>query len=151
VIRLIAGVLAALPSLAALAAADRVWITQTSDDGAVLMLASPEASDDILFILSCNNIEKSAGMTVFVEIAGTKVEEPVTIELLAESAKHTVEGHISTDELAGFNYADAKDMDLKPVIAVLSAEGPATVKAGQTVTTLPDKGRAAELANAERG
>jgi hypothetical protein len=47
-------------------------------------------------------------MTVYVDIAGTKVGDPVAIELKRGDAKLSVPGKIATDEMSGFLFAEAK-------------------------------------------
>jgi hypothetical protein len=100
-----------------------------------------------VFNLICRNNDKKTGMTVYVDIEGTRVGEPVAIELAAGLSKLSIEGNISTDEMSGFHFAEAAGFKIKPVIALLEGNGPVKVTTGKVVTTLPEKGRAAELAN----
>jgi hypothetical protein len=48
-------------------------------------------------------------MTVYVDIAGTKVGDPVAIELKRGDAKLSVPGKIATDEMSGFLFATLPD------------------------------------------
>ncbi len=85
-------------------------------------------------------------MTVYMDIEGAKVGQPVTIELAAGATKVSVRGTTTTDEMSGFIFAEAKTFPMKPVIAVLNEKGPVTVKIGKTATVLPEPDRATELA-----
>jgi hypothetical protein len=86
--------------------------------------------------------DKSSNMTVYVDIAGTKVSDPVVIDLSAGDATLEVPGKIGTDEMNGFLFAEAQGIAIKPVVQFLGTEGPITVKTGSVETTLPADGRA---------
>jgi hypothetical protein len=120
------------------------WISDYGDGIAYLSYAVPE-SDDFVFGLNCSNNDKATWMTVYVDIEGTRVGDPVTIEFVQGVSKFSVEGKIATDETSGFHFAEATGFKIKPVIALLRAKGDATVTTGKVVTKLPEKGRAAEL------
>jgi hypothetical protein len=122
------------------------WGYSDNEDGPSLVLGSTETTEDYVFLLSCSNADKSAEMTVYVDIEGAKVDQPVTIELTRGDAKASVKGTTTTDEMSGFIFAEAKDFPVKPVIAVLDGKGPVTVVTGKTVTVLPEEGRAPEFA-----
>ena len=47
----------------------------------------------------------------------------------------------------GFHFAVAENFKIKPLIALLVEKGVVILKTGGVVTELPEKGRAAELAN----
>jgi hypothetical protein len=85
-------------------------------------------------------------MTVYVDIEGAKVGEPVTIELARDGSKASIEGKTATDEMSGFVFAQADGFPVKPVIAVLDGKGPVIVTTGKTKTVLPEEDRAEELA-----
>lgn len=70
----------------------------------------------------------------------------MTIEFAAGAAKVLLKGKIATDEMSGFHFAEAKDFKIKHVIEVLKEVGPVTAKTGELVTALPEKGRAAGVA-----
>jgi hypothetical protein len=122
------------------------WGYSDNVDGPSLVLGSTETTEDFVFLFSCSNADKSAEMTVYVDIEGAKVDQPVKIELTRDGAKASVKGTTMTDEMSGFIFAEAKDFPVKPVIAVLDGKGPVTVVTGKTVTVLPEEGRADELA-----
>ena len=48
-------------------------------------------------------------MTVYVDIEGAKIGQPVTIELTRDGAEASVKGTTTTDEMSGFIFAQAKD------------------------------------------
>jgi hypothetical protein len=128
-----------------------VWMNGVDDGNALLTYGSAETGEDYVFSLFCNNRDKDAAMTVYVDIAGTEVGQPLTIELGAGSAKVSVKGEVATDEMSGFHFAEAKDFKVKPLIALFKEMGPAMAETGKLVTTLPEKGRATALAEFEKG
>ena len=123
------------------------WMSENGDGNASLVYGSPETAEDLVFILICRNGDKLTELTVYVDIAGTEVGEKVDIELEAGDAKLVIGGAVSTDEMGGFHFAVAEKFKIKPVVALLEEKGKVTVKTGDVVTTLPETGRAAELAN----
>ena len=122
------------------------WIGGSGEGNVGVGYGSPETAEDQLFWLNCRNKEKASNMTVYVDIEGAKVGQPITIEFSAAAATASVKGKTATDEMSGFIFAEAIQFPVKPIIKVLKAKGPVTIKTGKTVTTLPEKGRAAELA-----
>jgi hypothetical protein len=122
------------------------WMGGLGDGNALLTYGSTETGEDYVFNLVCRNKDKSTETTLYVDIAGTKVGQPITIELAAGAAKVSLAGKIATDEMSGFHFAEAKNFKVKPVIALLNEKGPVTAKTGKLVTTLPDKGRADQAA-----
>jgi hypothetical protein len=131
--------------LAAEAFAGYAWGFSDNEDGPSLVLGSTETTEDFVFLLSCSNVDKTAEMTVYVDIEGAKVDQTVTIDLMRDGAKASVKGKTTTDEMNGFIFAEAKKFPVKPVIAVLDGKGPVTVMINKTETVLPEEGRADEL------
>lgn len=117
------------------------WMTDHGDGDAWLVYGSPETGEDYIFSLICPGNAKATGMTVYVDIAGTKVGDPVVIAFSAGSAKLSIRGKIATDAMSGFLFAEAAGFKIKPVIAALRGTGPVTVNTGDVVTTLPEAGR----------
>jgi hypothetical protein len=144
---LAAGLVAApLPLSAAEDDSGYAWMGGSGGDNALLTYGSPETGEDYVFNLICGNKDKSTEATLYVDIAGTEVGQPVVIELAAGAAKVSLKGRIATDEMSGFHFAEAKGFKVKPVVAVLQQKGPVSAKTGELVTTLPEKGRAAGVA-----
>jgi hypothetical protein len=123
------------------------WMSESGDGSASLVYGSPETAEDLVFILTCRNEDKAAGLTVYVDIPDTEVADPVDIGLAAGEAKLTIGGAIDTDEMSGFHFAVAEDFKIKPLVALLKEKGEVTVTTGSVVTKLPEKGREKELAN----
>lgn len=117
------------------------WIAGGDEGNAYLTYGSTETGEDYLFNVFCG-ADKSSNMTVYVDIAGTKVSDPVVIDLSAGDATLEVPGKIGTDEMNGFLFAEAQGIAIKPVVQFLGTEGPITVKTGSVETTLPADGRA---------
>jgi hypothetical protein len=121
------------------------WMSGSGDGNASLVYGSAETAEDWLFALDCRGKEKATQATLYVDIEGTEIGQKVTIELSAGNAKLSLDGKIATDEMSGFHFAEARRFKIKPVIALLKEKGPVTVKTGGIVSSLPEKGRAAEL------
>jgi hypothetical protein len=140
-------VLAGVPAARATEAFEGyAWGYSDNEDGPSLVLGSTETTEDYVFLLICNNADKAAEMTVYVDIPDAKIGQPVTIELSRDTAKTSVKGRTATDEMSGFIFAEAKKFPIKPVIALLDGKGAVTVTTGKAVTVLPEEGRGAELA-----
>jgi hypothetical protein len=122
------------------------WMGGSNEGAASFVYGSPETVEDQLFWLSCEPEKKSTEMTVYDDVAGTKVGQPIAIDMSAGAAKTSVQGKIATDGMSGFFFPEAKGFKVKPVIEVLKAKGPLTVKTGKLTTILPEKGRSEALA-----
>ena len=116
------------------------WMTGYGDGDASLVYGSPETGEDYVFNVFCRGNDKATGMTVYVDIAGTKVGDPVDIS--SGTAKLAVPGHIVTDEMSGFLFAEAEGFTINPVAGLLGGKGPISVTTGSVVTALPEAGRA---------
>lgn len=114
------------------------WMTNAGQITAALVYGSTETAEDYAFALSCNNKRKLSHMTVYEDIAGAKVGEPLTIEIGVGTAKVEIEGETATDEMSGV----AKKIAVKPVVAALQGPGPTIIKMSKVTMTLPEKGRA---------
>jgi hypothetical protein len=143
----LAGAAGALPA-ASLARTEEelIWTEKSSDNLTSLAYGSLDPAKNPLFMLSCFNGMSIAVLDVHHEVTGTKPGEPLTIELSAGTASSPVKGEAARDEESGATFAEASDIQVKPVLAVLRAEGPLTVKMGETSATLSDRGRAQAVA-----
>jgi hypothetical protein len=124
-----------------------VWMSGYGDGNASLVYGSAETGEDFLFSLICSNPDKATRMTVYVNMEGTRVGSPVAIAFQAGKAKLSVDANVSTDEMSGFHFAEAAGFKIKPVIELLKTKDAVKVTTGKVVSSLPEKGRAAELAN----
>ncbi|HEX2449114.1 MAG TPA: hypothetical protein VHK26_13195 [Methyloceanibacter sp.] len=123
-----------------------VWMSGPGEGNALLTYGSAETGEDYVFNLICGNKDRRTEATLYVDIAGTEIGQPIIIELAAGAAKVSLKGKIATDEMSGFHFAEAKGFKIKPVIALLKEKESITAKTGKLVTDLPDKGRAAPAA-----
>ena len=99
------------------------WMVSPYEGNVSLIYGSTETGEDYSFFLSCDNQQNEAEMTVYQDIAGAKVGEPVTIEISAGSAEVALKGETATDEMSGFVFGVAKKIAVKPVVAVLESAG----------------------------
>lgn len=121
------------------------WMVSQYEGNVSLIYGSTETAEDFFFFLSCNNNKKEAETTVYQDIAGAKVGQPITIEIGVGSAKVALKGETATDEMSGYVFGVAKRFAVKPVVAVLGGSGPALVKMEKNELTLPEQGRTEEL------
>ena len=128
-----------------------VWMGQVTDGNALLVYGAADSPEDMLFWIECNPKKKSTEMTLYEDIPGSKVGEPVTIELNAGTLKASLKGKVTTDEMSGFHFAVAKTFKVKPGLELFEAKGPVTTTAGKLTKTLPEKGRAEALAKFAKG
>lgn len=136
---LAAALLVASPSWAANDYPGFEWMSGAGNGSAFLTYGSPETGEDFVFAVTCR--KKVTGMTVYVDIAGTKVGDPTAVEFKGGMTELSLPGKITTDEMSGFLFAEAKGFKIKPILALLEEKGPITVKTGNVLTTLPDGGR----------
>jgi hypothetical protein len=140
---LVTAFLLAMPAPASLARTEEgnVW-TGVSNGSHISLAYGPfDRSKIPIFLLSCFNGMSVAVLDVFGAIEGTRPGQALTIELSAGTSQ-SLEGEASVDETSGAMFAEASDIELKPVLDVLKSPGPLTVKTGATSRTLSDKGRA---------
>jgi hypothetical protein len=119
-----------------------VW-TEKADEGRVSLAYGPLDQAKIpLFLLTCFNNMNVAVLEIFGTLEGTRPGEAVTIALSAGSAKLPLKGEASVDDATSSMFAEANELQVKPVLDVLRAPGPVTVNLGLTNKTLSDQGRA---------
>jgi hypothetical protein len=133
--------LGALPASAVDAQGTPVW-TEKMSEGFVSLSYGSLGSEQPILQLSCFNEMEIAVLNIFGAIEGTRPGQKLSIELSAGSAKAALEGEASLDDKTGATFAEASGIEIKPVLEVLKAPGPVTVKTGATSKTLSDAGRA---------
>jgi hypothetical protein len=119
-----------------------VWAETASEGLVSLSYGSLDQAKTPLFLLSCFNGMDIAVLEIFGVVEGTRPGQAVTIALSAGSAELPLKGEVSLDDATGSMFAEANELKVKPVLDVLRASGPVTVKLGLTEKTLSDQGRA---------
>jgi hypothetical protein len=119
-----------------------VWTGTTNGSLIALTYGPLDPSKPPVFLLTCFNEMDVAVLEVFGLIEGTRPGQELTIELSAGSSQSPLKGEVSLDEKTGAMFAEASDIRIEPVLAVLKAPGPLTVKTADTTRTLSDAGRA---------
>jgi hypothetical protein len=132
---------AALPGVS-LAEETSVWNAKTSGSFVTLTFGPVSADKAPLFMLSCFNGMGIAVLDVRPELGDTKPGTPLAIELAAGDQTAKVEGEAARDEESGATFAESSGAKVKPILDVLRATGPVTLKVGAAGTELPDTGRA---------
>lgn len=133
--------IAALAFGSARAEDTQVWISNSNGSLVTLAYGPVDSSKAPLFLLSCFNGMDVAVLDIHQEVADAKPGEKLTIELSAGSVTAPVDGETSHDDATGLTFAEASDIKVKPVLAVLREKGPVTVKMGATSATLAEQGR----------
>lgn len=123
------------------AADGMAWTEAVNGSLASLAYGPPDASASPLFLLSCFSDLGVAVLDVHKEIAGSASGDKLTIELSAGNAKSPIDGEAASEEDGGKLFAEASDVRVKPILAVLGEPGPATIKIGEISATLSDQGR----------
>jgi hypothetical protein len=118
-----------------------VWAEKASEGFISLTYGPLDANKQPVFLLSCFNEMEIAVLDIFGVVEGARPGEKLTIELSAASS-HAIEGESGIDSKTGSMFAEASDIEVKPVLAVLKSPGPLTVKMAATSLTLSDAGRA---------
>jgi hypothetical protein len=117
-----------------------VW-TEKASKGFISLIYGPlDASKQPLLLLSCFNEMDVAVLNVFGVIEGTRPGEKLTIEISAGSS-HPIEAQAELDDKTGVMFAEASGIEVGPVLNVLMAPGPLTIKMAATSLTLSDAGR----------
>jgi hypothetical protein len=140
---LFAVLIAAVASLSFARGEDsQVWISKSNGSLVTLAYGPVDPTKAPLFLLSCFNGMDVAVLDIHQDIAGAKPGEKLAIELSAGAATASLDGETSHDDATGLTFAEASDIKVKPVLAVLREKGPVTVKMGETSATLAEQGRA---------
>jgi hypothetical protein len=125
-----------------LAEATSVWNAKTNGSFVTLTYGTLDADKGPIFMLSCFNNMGIAVLDVRPELGDTKPGTPLTIELTGGGLTAKVEGEATRDEDSGATFAESSDAEVKPILDVLRASGPVTIKAGSASAELTDTGRA---------
>jgi hypothetical protein len=150
--RLSARVLASLSLLAILslsAHADNpsVWTGKANGGLATLSYGSIDTTKNPEFLLSCFNGMSVAVLDVRAAIEGVEAGKPLTIQLLAGTQAVEIKAEGAGDGKDGTTYAEASDIQVKPILAVLGQTGPVTLKIGDASTSFSDLGRMDAIKN----
>lgn len=142
-----AGLAGLLLSPACLAATEEAMVWSESLNGSLASLAygPSDAAKPPLFLLTCFSDLGIAVLDVRKELADAEPGQKLTIELSAGSAQAPLSGEVAKEESGAGLFAEASNIAVKPVLAVLGKEGPATVKIGPATADLSDQGRAAAV------
>ena len=133
--------LGTLPAGAVHAQGTPVWTEKMSEGFVSLSYGSLDSEQPVLQ-LSCFNEMEIAVLNIFGAIEGARPGQKIGIEFSAGGTKASLEGEATLDDKTGSIFAEASGIEVKPVLAVLKAEGPIAVKTGETSQTLSDVGRA---------
>ena len=150
--RLPARTLASLPLLAAIALSahadnQSVWTGKANGGLATLSYGSIDTTKSPEFLLSCFNGMSVAVLDIRAAIEGIEAGKPLTIQLLAGTQTVEIKAEGAGDVKEGTTYAEASDIQVKPILAVLGQTGPVTLKIGDASTSFSDLGRMDAIKN----
>jgi hypothetical protein len=150
--RLPARALASLTLLATLAASahadnQSVWTGKANGGLATLSYGSIDTTKSPEFLLSCFSGMSVAVLDIRAAIEGIEAGKPLTIQLLAGTQTVEIKAEGAGDGKEGTTYAEASDIQVKPILAVLGQTGPVTVKIGDASTSFSDLGRMDAIKN----
>jgi len=119
-----------------------VWISKANGSLVTLAYGPVDTIKAPLFLLSCFNGMDIAVLDVHQEIAGGTSGDKLAIELSTGAVTAPLMGETAHDDASGVTFAEASDIKVKPVLAVLREKGPVTVRMGDATATLAEHGRA---------
>lgn len=119
-----------------------VWTANTNGDLISLSYGSLDTSKPPVLLLSCFNEMSIGVLEIFGTIEGTRPGQKLSIDLSAGGTQSSVPGAAELDDKTGTMFAEASDVEIAPLLGVLKASGPLTVKLASTTRTLPEVGRA---------
>jgi hypothetical protein len=124
------------------AAETLIWVERSNGGLTTLAYGPLDPAISPLFLLSCFSGMGIVVLDVHKEVVGVATGKPLTIELSSTTAKAPVEGEVAQDESSGTTFGEASDIKVKPLLEVLRDPGSLTLKMGETIATLTDRGRA---------
>jgi hypothetical protein len=118
-----------------------VWTDKASEGFVSLTYGPLDASQQPKFLLSCFNEMGIAVLEIFGVIQGTRPGEKLIIEFSGGTSL-SLEGAVELDAKGGGMFAEASDIEVKPLLELLKSPGPVTVKLAATSLSMADTGRA---------
>jgi hypothetical protein len=118
-----------------------IWTERTDGGSVSLAYGSLDTAQNPLFLLSCFNEMDIVVLNIFSVIEGTRPGQPVTIEISGGSEKATLKAQSEIDRKSASMFAEAGEVEVEPLLTVLRADGPVTLKMGFTTKTMSDAGR----------
>ena len=122
-----------------------VWTAKVSGGFTSLAYGPADPMKSPLFLLSCLDGIDIAVLDVRSKLPDTKPGTPLEIELSGGGLTAPLKAEAVHDDADGTVFGEASDFKVKPVVEVLRADGPVTVKVGEVSTELSDQGRAAAV------
>ncbi len=119
-----------------------VWTANTNGDLISLSYGSLDSNKPPVLLLSCFNEMSIGVLEIFGTIEGSRPGQKLSIDLSAGGTQSSIEGSVELDDKSGTMFAEASDVEIAPLLGVLKASGPLTVKIAATTLTLPEVGRA---------
>jgi hypothetical protein len=123
-----------------------IWTERSSGDLTTLSYGPLSLTTNPLFMLSCFSDMNIVVLDVHKEIAGAKRGDALAIELSSAKTQVPIKAEVDLNEETGTSYAEASDIDVKPILQALQDAGPLTLKLGAASLTLSDQGRADAVA-----
>jgi len=119
-----------------------VWRATTNGDLISLSYGSLDTNKPPVLLLSCFNEMSIGVLEIFGTIEGSRPGQKLNIDLSAGGTQSSIEGSVELDDATGTMFAEGSDVEIAPLLKVLKAAGPLTLKIAATTLTLPEVGRA---------
>jgi hypothetical protein len=136
-----------MTALAAQAEDRSVWTGKANGGLATLSYGSIDLTKSPAFLLSCFNGMGIAVLDIREAVLPVEPGKPLTIQLLAGTQTVEIKAEGASDGADSTTYAEASDVQVKPILAVLGQTGPVTLKIGDASVSFSDLGRTDALNN----
>jgi hypothetical protein len=118
-----------------------VWTGKANGGLATLSYGSIDLTKSPEFLLSCFNGMSIAVLDIRAAVLPVEPGKPLTIQLLAGTQTVEIKAEGASDGTDSTTYAEASDVQVKPILAVLGQTGPVTLKIGDASVSFSDLGR----------
>jgi hypothetical protein len=122
-----------------------VWTGKANGGLATLSYGSIDLTKSPEFLLSCFNGMGIAVLDIRAAVAPAQSGKPLTIQLLAGTQTVEIKAEGASDDKDSTVYAEASDVQVKPILTVLGETGPVTLRIGDASASFSDLGRSEAL------
>jgi hypothetical protein len=139
---IISTALLTMTALSAYAEDRSVWTGKANGGLATLSYGSIDLTKSPEFLLSCFNGMGIAVLDIRAAVVPVEPGKALAIQLLAGTQTVEIKADGASDGKEGtLPYAEASDVQVKPILAVLGQPGPVTLKIGDASVSFSDLGR----------
>jgi len=122
-----------------------VWTGKANGGLATLSYGSIDMIKSPAFLLSCFNGMGIAVLDIREAVSGVEPGMPLTVQLSAGTQTVEIKAEAARDGTDKSTYAEASEVQVKPILTVLGEAGPVTLKIGEASASFSDLGRSDAL------